>query len=119
MQIQSGARKPLLSQHVGGDAGVPALRFLVSRLAQIRAFAGLGNEAVDLGDFLRRCLVGGTDLDAVIGRDQRPACVGKLRRKTLEPVSAPRTALAQTLACEFAENPDFGMSPWLEASPRT
>src|SRR6056297_3943945 len=38
---------------------------------------------------------------------------------TLEPVSAPRTAIAATLACELAEKPDLGMSPWLVASPRT
>src|SRR6056297_4316836 len=38
---------------------------------------------------------------------------------TRDPVSAPRTAMAQTLAWLLAAKPDFGMSPCEAASPRT
>jgi len=42
-----------------------------------------------------------------------------LAGNTLDPVKAPRTALAQTFAWLLAEKPDFGMSPCRAASPRT
>ena len=38
---------------------------------------------------------------------------------TEDPVSAPRTAMAQTFAWLLAEKPDFGMSPCSAASPST
>ena len=67
---------PGSAKHVPGNGGVPAERLLIGRLAQLRAFPGLGNEAVGLGDLLVGRFVGGTDLDAVIGADERPARVG-------------------------------------------
>ena len=42
-----------------------------------------------------------------------------LAGNTFDPVSAPRTAFAQTFAWLLAEKPDFGMSPCWEASPST
>ena len=59
-----------LSEHVGGDAYVPAFGFLIGGLAQISVLAGLGNKAVGFGDFLRGRFVGRPDLDAVVRIDE-------------------------------------------------
>src|SRR5215467_15330229 len=68
----SGSRS---SEHVGEDGRMPGEAFLIILLAQLGALPRLGHEAVD---GLEPAVVEGkgrVDLDAVLGRQQRPAGV--------------------------------------------
>ena len=73
--------------------------FLVGRLAQSCIFTGLGNEFVGDFNLLRSSLVVGAYLHTVIGINENFQQVfAKRGSKTLDPVSAPRIAIAATLA---------------------
>lgn len=88
-RILCGARQTRLwsAKHIAGDPGIPTNALLVGRFAQGSIFARFADEAVGLGDLFIGGFLIGSDFDAIVGIDERSACVGEFGGK---PVSRSR-----------------------------